>query len=303
MSNAHMLKQSKKIIEKFNEDKELVWRIDKDRKIYEYHVKPGSAQYDIFRKILFKGFEKTPQGVYRNGYGIQRNGSYLVNEIKKRLGNNIALTIQVKGRSELRKVKRKYQLIFNYNDFQGLLQEHARLNNLKNQDYRNYLLNQLYGLFPNSKFVRKKELIPQGSYKADSLHDLINSSSFSITRLSANDLKALANILPKFVDRHGATLLGPNDAKKVLALRNKSQRVYLDRIIADFESRLKRKHHNENEWQKFLRNYILFANSNYTDVVEKASITLQGKYPDFMLIDSYDCARQQFMIPKLEKIG
>ena len=44
---------------------------------------------------------------------------------------------------------------------------------------------------------------------------------------------------------------------------------------------------NEQIWQEFLSDYILVLRNTYGEVLEKESVSLQGKYPDFMLLDPY----------------
>lgn len=93
---------------------------------------------------------------------------------------------------------------------------------------------------------------------------------------------------PGFLTHFAAKITAP---KKLLALsktREVAEVIYLDKIIKEFERRLKRKAQNENSWQAFLREYILIFNTNYASSLEKESIALQGKYPDFLLIDAYN---------------
>jgi hypothetical protein len=66
----------------------------------------------------------------------------------------------------------------------------------------------------------------------------------------------------------------------------KTQRVYLEQIIAEYENKLKGKS-SEGIWQTFLRSHILMLLSTYAAVIEKQSVDLDGKYPDFMLVDAY----------------
>ena len=49
---------------------------------------------------------------------------------------------------------------------------------------------------------------------------------------------------------------------------------------------LKKPNTSESAWQQFLQNYILLFNTAYVGVLEKMSVMLQGKYPDFMLLEN-----------------
>jgi len=57
--------------------------------------------------------------------------------------------------------------------------------------------------------------------------------------------------------------------------------------LAEFEKRLESNSANEHVWQKFLSEHILMLRSSYGEVLEKESVSLRGKFPDFMLIDPY----------------
>ena len=65
------------------------------------------------------------------------------------------------------------------------------------------------------------------------------------------------------------------------------KKVYFKKIIKEFQSKLKRKVQNKQIWQEFLSEYILVLRNTYGEVLEKESVSIQGKYPDFMLLDPY----------------
>ena len=65
------------------------------------------------------------------------------------------------------------------------------------------------------------------------------------------------------------------------------RKVYLEKVLLEFRRKLNRQVQNENIWQRFLSEHILILRNTYGEVLEKESVTLQGKFPDFMLIDPY----------------
>jgi hypothetical protein len=62
---------------------------------------------------------------------------------------------------------------------------------------------------------------------------------------------------------------------------------YLDKIIKEFERKIKAKTQSESNWQKFFRAYIQVFNPAYATILEKKNISLSGDFPDFVPIDIY----------------
>lgn len=65
------------------------------------------------------------------------------------------------------------------------------------------------------------------------------------------------------------------------------KKIYLEKVLKEFRTKLNRKTQSESVWQEFLSKYILVIRNNYSEVLEKESVSLQGKFPDFMLVDPY----------------
>jgi len=126
-----------------------------------------------------------------------------------------------------------------------------------------------------------------GLYKGNSLYDVLNKKEV-LKNLSVNDVNALSNFYPQFVDSANENLKGKARFIAITKSKKKSEVIYLDSVIKEYESRLKKETHSENDWQKFLKDYILVFNSNYSEMLEKENIALEGKYPDFMLLDIYN---------------
>ncbi len=60
----------------------------------------------------------------------------------------------------------------------------------------------------------------------------------------------------------------------------------MEKTIEEFKKKLSTTS-SESVWQKFLRDHILTLLNVYAFVIEKQSVDLAGKFPDFMLIDAY----------------
>ena len=104
--------------------------------------------------------------------------------------------------------------------------------------------------------------------------------------LSDEDKAALRAAFPSLVDEMEFSLRSSAKVKLVAEGIKKSKKVYLKKTIDEFESKLG-KSVSEHSWQKFLQQHILNLLNTYAFVIEKQSVEMDGKYPDFMLVDAY----------------
>ncbi len=108
-----------------------------------------------------------------------------------------------------------------------------------------------------------------------------------IARLSDDDRVRLEEFIPKYLSSIKGTLKAKNKLKVIFDSLDAGKKVYFEKIIKEFKQKLSRSVQSETVWQKFLSNYILVLRNTYGEVLEKESVSLQGKFPDFMLIDPY----------------
>ena len=108
-----------------------------------------------------------------------------------------------------------------------------------------------------------------------------------IKKLGVEDRKELEELIPDYLGSIQGTLKAKKKLQIVFDTLDAGKKVYFEKIIKEFKSKLKRKVQNEQIWQNFLSEYILLLRNTYGEVLEKESVTLQGKYPDFMLLDPY----------------
>ena len=101
-----------------------------------------------------------------------------------------------------------------------------------------------------------------------------------------DDKNALRAIFPSLIGEMAFSLRTTSKVRIVAEGLKRTQRVYLDKVIAEYEKRLKGTR-SEGTWQKFLRSHILTLLNSYAAIIEKQSVDLDGKYPDFMLVDAY----------------
>jgi hypothetical protein len=230
-----------------------------------------------------RGFTVYPAGLRRNGKGLTSAGWLVLKKLGDHLGA-FSLTIDATAPSQVRKTKQGAHVILNHAQLREILADLARI---KSESFANqtdmvgaYLANVSSALFPVPAVDRQ-------AFKPGDVAALLKRKDV-LKQLSAKDVDALTVFFPGFLKEYSGRVVG---TEKLLAL-SKSKRaveiVYIDKITKEFERRLKQKNATESSWQEFLRAYILVFNTNYASVLEKESVALQGKFPDFLLIDAYN---------------
>jgi hypothetical protein len=265
-----------------NKENKVVCRINRQTKQGEYFLHPKSGSRDFVSKILLSGFTTLPTGLRRSGYGLTTVGYRILRALFQQL-ETFELTIDKNAESTATKSGQSYRVILKHADLTGMLDSLRRIGGEKFREQNLAIAEALFGHFP--KVFSKPE--KDTAYRAGDLAALLANKA-TLKKLSPKDVDTLGSFLPGFLNYFGSTIKAP---KKLLALsetRNAAEIIYLDKIIKEFERRLKQKTQNENSWQEFLREYILIFNTNYASSLEKESIALQGKYPDFLLIDAYN---------------
>ena len=94
-------------------------------------------------------------------------------------------------------------------------------------------------------------------------------------------------MIPEYLKQIQGTLRAKKKLKVIFETLDAGKKVYLEKVITEFKTKLRRKIQNEKIWQEFLADNILVLRNTYGEVLEKESVTLRGKYPDFMLLDPY----------------
>jgi hypothetical protein len=107
------------------------------------------------------------------------------------------------------------------------------------------------------------------------------------TQLDDQDRHALEDFIPKYLSSVQTTLKSKKKLKIIFDSIDAANTVYWAQVVKEFNRKLKAQVKTEKSWQDFLSAHILLLRSSYGEVLEKDSVSLQGKYPDFMLIDPY----------------
>lgn len=122
------------------------------------------------------------------------------------------------------------------------------------------------------------------SYEENKISKILGSAGDVFKKLSKADIEAIAGVYSQIAEESKADFSSISIAEES---KRRNERVYLQTVVDEFEKRLSNKVLSESDWQRFLQRYILLFNTSYVSSIEKLSVDLRGKYPDFMLANVY----------------
>jgi ribosomal protein L40E len=99
--------------------------------------------------------------------------------------------------------------------------------------------------------------------------------------LPDKDAKSLLKLMP-ILQKYDIRNI--NDLKRLIAGRRVFHYMRLEKVLKEFEKRLKTKA-NEPEWQTFFKENLLILNPGYMKIIERPNVSLAMKFPDFLLIN------------------
>ena len=271
-----------RIIEKKTDDGHVIWHINQRTKRGYYKVLPESSSHKICERIELDGFDRLPAGFYAKGYGLTGGGSAMLREVNKKYNKKIALTIVAVGRSRIDARGKKVKVTIRHSELSSLNRTVRSIKSQRNEEISAATLGFLGDRF--TQFRQYKGL--SARYAPGSLAEVLTQDGVS-DRLSVEDHEKLEEFIPEYFSGISGTIRAKKKLKIVYDALDAGKTVYLSKVIEDFRKRLKSDSSNEAVWQNFLSEYILVFRSSYGEVLEKESVSLKGKFPDFMLIDPY----------------
>lgn len=254
--------------------------------VYRILHKPGqrNSQFDFCEEIKFEGFSKLPTGFYTNdGNGLVGGGFQILKALHERFGKKVELILVAKGVASINARGSKLKVILPHSELKVLNSKVREIKQVKNEEIRSTVQSFLSRKFP-TRFSGSAKA--RNKYISGSLAGLLDRSDV-LTRLSPLDRQYLEKLIPDYLSNIKATLAAPEKLKIIYESLDAGKVVYFKKVIKEFRRRLKKSNQSESDWQAFLSEHILVLKSGYGHVLEKNSVTLQGKYPDFMLIDPY----------------
>lgn len=271
------------VIQKKNEDGKIIWRVNRKTKKGYYRVGDKYSQSKYFKRILLEGFVRLPSGFYtKDGYGLAASGSFLLQELYEKFSKKIDLTITATGNSRLDGRGRTTTVRILHSALSVLNQSIRSVKMKRNEELRAEVKNFLGEQF--SQFRSYKGTKPK--YAPGTLANTLGEEKI-LAKLNTEDCEALEEFIPEYLSQIPGTLKAKKKLQVIYDSLDAGRKVYLDKILKEFRKKLKSRVQNEKVWQKFLSEYILILRNTYGEVLEKASVSLQGKFPDFMLIDPY----------------
>lgn len=266
-------------------DVRLVANINIGRKKVEYFVRNNAPQYKWIKKIIINGFDRLPAGFTKDGSGLAKGTGYLIVKGLYEKLNDFDLVVSLKAKNSIRKIQGKYKVVLNYLDLKQAIEI---LREIKNEGYQtlkssaNEFLNKT---FPN---IFKKEIADTDrfTYQKNQLAKLLKRNGL-FENISDKDIQAVIDFFPPFIKHFKGKFKGKKKLIGILNSKEAADVFYLDRVINEFNKKIKAKTHSEQNWQKFFRTYIQIFNPTYATIFEKKNISLSGDFPDFVPIDIY----------------
>jgi len=264
--------------------KKLVYEFDEQRLTGTYYPAPDCAFQALCSSATFKGFPKLPKGFSSDGFGFANPaGSFLTRALRETFGDKNHLLITRTGPSKAKRLTRGWSLTINHSDYLRILDplrdiRHER--NLKSNSHVAHILGQL---FPR-KFKKAKAVPTVYSYEEDKISKMFAGVESGHKRLSKADIEAVTKLYSALSSEQKVDFssIAVAEESKV-----RNERIYLQSVIGEFHRRLASGIYSEADWQRFLQKYILLFNTSYVNTIEKLSVDLRGKYPDFLLVNVY----------------
>ena len=273
------------LIIKKNAEGQVVAQINKKTKRGEYFLIAGAKQADFISSIELTGFDKMPGGFFSSGRGLTGSGFFIAEKIFNKWKRKFRVVITAADPSKISRQGLGVTLQIKHADLQRLNQRYRKIKEQgaasAREDVADFLNDLSQKYFPAGKKKTSRD------YSAGELAVILKKKEV-LDNLDDSDREELNEFIPEYVSRIPITLKSSKKLQVVFDLLGAGQRVYLKKIIEEFEKRLKAATQNENSWQEFLRKYILIFRNTYGEVLEKESVALEGKFPDFILIDPYN---------------
>jgi len=266
-------------------DIRLVANINIGGKRVEYFVRNEAPQHKWIKKIIINGFDRLPAGFTKDGSGLAKGTGYLiVKGLYEKLGE-FDLNVSLKAKNSAKKIKGRHKVVLNYLDLKQAIEVLMEIKNEGYQTLKNSANDYLNKVFPRI-FKKEDTGIDKFTYQKNQVAKLLKRNGL-FENFSDNDIQAVIDFFPAFIKHFKDRFKGKKKLIGILNSKEAADVFYLDRVISEFDKKLKAKTHSEQNWQKFFRTYIQVFNPTYATIFEKKNISLSGDFPDFVPIDIY----------------
>jgi hypothetical protein len=271
-----------KIVEKKRTDRSVIYRLNRETGDGDYYVNSDSSQAKLISEITLEGFRTFPKTLYPTGFGLRVSGNQLLQELHGQYGARLRITLSAKSPSSIKSGARIVRVTLNE---RSLIQVNRIVSDVKRKrakEIRVIVAEFLGKEFP-SEFTQQETSVL--GYRPNTIADLLEDESV-LESLSERDEEALKTISAHLISDMKFTLRSAKQVRIISETIKTSQKVYLEKTIEEFTKKLGTTS-SEHVWQKFLRDHILTLLNVYAFVIEKESVDLAGKFPDFILVDAY----------------
>lgn len=266
-----------------DENNNLIYEIDKKAKKGKYYLIKADKQTEFLENPIFiDGFDKLPSGFYKDGFGLTTAGNFIVQEIFNKYNKKIQLTVTSKTVGKIDARGKFVSFILPHSQLSKLGQTVTTIKRERNAEIRSEIKNALGQNYTQFKEFKDYE----AGYIPGKLSEILDSDKV-LKNLSNEDREALETFIPSYLENIPGTLKAKKKLKVIYDALDAGKKIYLEKVLKEFRTKLNRKTQSESVWQEFLSKYILVIRNNYSEVLEKESVSLQGKFPDFMLVDPY----------------
>lgn len=248
-----------------------------------YNLKPTSNQYGFVKRIDIYGSKKLPSGFYtKNLNGLSYGGYYLLKAISDGLGSeSFSIAVVMKGKNEIKENTKGYLMTILHKDLMRGLLKLKKIRTEKAENSRFAAQSHMHSLFPEEINDPENDLI---QYKEGTLATILETTTPD--QLSKKDSKTLLEYLPDFMKTQKNKTTRLSGIRNIVLTARNSEKVFIERIINEFEELLK-KTISESKWQDFYGKYILLFRLGYSAHLDQNIISIDGKKPDFLLLDSH----------------
>lgn len=262
----------------------LVYEFDEQHLTGEYFPAPNCAFDSLCHSVHFKGFPKLPKGFSTDGYGFATPaGTFLTSALRDVFGDGVRLAITRTDKSQAQKLKTGWRITLNHADYLRILDPLRHIRHERNIKSNAHVAHVLGQLFP--KLFRKAEAVPTVyTYEEDKISKMLSGVEDAHEKLSKADIETVARLHASLIEDRKVDF---NSITVAEESKRRNERIYLRSVVDEFRKRLENKALSEADWQRFLQKYILLFNTSYVDSIEKLSVDLRGKYPDFLLVNVY----------------
>lgn len=269
---------------KSNKTGKLVYEFDSEHLKGTYYPAPDCAFKSLCKSVRFVGFPKLPKGFSTDGFGFASPaGTYLTSVLRDTFGTGINLVVEKTKSTRVRRGSASSTVTLNHADYLRILEPLREIRHERNIKSNAHLAHVLGQILPKH-FKKTKEVPTINSYEEDKISKMFSGMEDPHEMLSKADVEAVAKLHAYLVEDQKIDFSAITLAEES---KRRNERIYLQSVVDEFNKRLKSSAHSESDWQKFLQKYILFFNTSYVDAIEKLSVDLRGKYPDFLLVNVY----------------